>query len=74
MTMFVLIDFNCKFQVGSSKDDDGDGSSASASSDLPTFDIGSKLAELKQTRQLGSQITNKVSKGQIDVKSGTLQH
>ena len=26
---------------------------------LPTFDIGSKLAELKQTRQLGSQITLK---------------
>ena len=27
---------------------------------LPTFDIGSKLAELKQTRQLGSSITMKV--------------
>ena len=26
---------------------------------MPTFDIGSKLAELKQTRQLGSQITLK---------------
>jgi hypothetical protein len=24
--------------------------------DLPTFDIGSKLTELKQTRQLGSQV------------------
>merc|ERR1719189_1306084 len=33
---------------------DGDESSA-----LPTFDIGSKLAELKQTRQLGTQITMK---------------
>ncbi len=30
-----------------------------ASSTLPTFDIGSKLSELKQTRQLGSQITSK---------------
>lgn len=29
------------------------------SANLPTFDIGSKLAELKQTRQLGSQITMK---------------
>lgn len=28
-------------------------------SDLPTFDISSKLTELKQTRQLGSQITMK---------------
>ena len=28
-------------------------------SGLPTFDIGSKLAELKQTRQLGSSITMK---------------
>ena len=46
--------------MGSDKDEDGDGASTSASSDLPTFDIGSKLAELKQTRQLGSQITNKV--------------
>ncbi len=26
---------------------------------LPTFDIGSRLSELKQTRQLGSQITLK---------------
>lgn len=29
------------------------------SATLPTFDIGSKLAELKQTRQLGSTITVK---------------
>eukprot|EP00095_Tigriopus_kingsejongensis_P010498 maker-scaffold436_size171858-snap-gene-0.33 protein:Tk10498 transcript:maker-scaffold436_size171858-snap-gene-0.33-mRNA-1 annotation:"clusterin-associated protein 1 isoform x1" len=29
------------------------------SSELPTFDIGSKVMELKQTRQLGSQITTK---------------
>ena len=29
------------------------------SSTLPTFDIGSKLAELKQTRQLGTSITMK---------------
>lgn len=28
-------------------------------SDLPTFDISSKLTELKHTRQLGSQITMK---------------
>ena len=28
-------------------------------SELPTFDISSKLTELKQTRQLGSQITLK---------------
>ena len=28
-------------------------------SELPTFDISSKLTELKQTRQLGSQITMK---------------
>ena len=28
-------------------------------SELPTFDISSKLSELKQTRQLGSQITMK---------------
>ena len=28
-------------------------------SGLPTFDIGSKLADLKQTRQLGSSITMK---------------
>ena len=28
-------------------------------SELPTFDISSKLNELKQTRQLGSQITMK---------------
>ena len=31
------------------------------SSALPTFDIGSKLAELKQTRKLGTAITMKVS-------------
>ena len=30
------------------------------SSALPTFDIGSKLAELKQTRKLGTAITMKV--------------
>ena len=34
-------------------------SSLEESSALPTFDISSKLAELKQTRQLGSQITAK---------------
>ena len=34
---------------------EGDGDS----SGLPTFDIGSKLAELKQTRQLGTSITMK---------------
>ena len=27
---------------------------------MPTFDIGSKLAELKQTRKLGTAITMKV--------------
>ena len=37
------------------KDDEGDGDSSA----LPTFDIGSKLAELKQTRQLGTSITMK---------------
>lgn len=39
----------------------GSESSASAeeASELPTFDISSKLTELKQTRQLGSQITMK---------------
>ena len=37
-----------------------EGQSASdESSELPTFDISSKLAELKQTRQLGSLITAK---------------
>ena len=34
-------------------------SSSDGSSELPTFDISSKLAELKQTRQLGSLITAK---------------
>jgi hypothetical protein len=28
--------------------------------DLPTFDIGSKLSQLKQTRKLGTKITMKV--------------
>ena len=37
------------------KDDEGEGDSSA----LPTFDIGSKLAELKQTRQLGTSITMK---------------
>ena len=37
------------------KDDEGEGDSST----LPTFDIGSKLAELKQTRQLGTSITMK---------------
>lgn len=32
---------------------------AEEASELPTFDISSKLTELKQTRQLGSQITMK---------------
>ena len=32
---------------------------AGEESGLPTFDIGSKLADLKQTRQLGSSITMK---------------
>ena len=36
-------------------ENDGNGES----SGLPTFDIGSKLAELKQTRQLGTSITMK---------------
>ena len=36
-----------------------DGESEGDSSGLPTFDIGSKLSELKQTRQLGSSITMK---------------
>ena len=35
------------------------GSKEAETSDLPTFDISSKLTELKQTRQLGSQITMK---------------
>ena len=35
----------------------GGGDGGDSSSALPTFDIGSKLSELKQTRQLGSQIT-----------------
>ena len=39
-----------------SESETGDQSSA-----LPTFDIGSKLSELKQTRQLGTQITMKVT-------------
>ena len=34
--------------------------SSGESSALPTFDIGSKLAELKQTRKLGTAITMKV--------------
>ena len=34
-------------------------SESGGESGLPTFDIGSKLAELKQTRQLGSSITMK---------------
>ena len=34
-------------------------SSSEERSELPTFDISSKLAELKQTRQLGSLITAK---------------
>ena len=36
------------------KGEEGEGST------LPTFDIGSKLAELKQTRKLGTKITMKV--------------
>ena len=36
-----------------------DGEGEGDSSGLPTFDIGSKLSELKQTRQLGSSITMK---------------
>ena len=39
--------------VGKEEDEERD------SSALPTFDIGSKLAELKQTRQLGTSITMK---------------
>ena len=35
------------------------GKKETETSDLPTFDISSKLSELKQTRQLGSQITMK---------------
>ena len=35
------------------------GKKEAETSDLPTFDISSKLTELKQTRQLGSQITMK---------------
>ena len=35
------------------------GQSSEDTSELPTFDISSKLTELKQTRQLGSQITMK---------------
>ena len=37
----------------------GGGNKEAETSDLPTFDISSKLTELKQTRQLGSQITMK---------------
>ena len=37
-------------------DNDGE---ADGESGLPTFDIGSKLSELKQTRQLGTSITMK---------------
>ena len=33
--------------------------------DLPTFDIGSKLSQLKQTRKLGTKITMKVKYSQI---------
>ena len=38
---------------------EGEGEAAGHTSGLPTFDIGSKLADLKQTRQLGSSITAK---------------
>merc|ERR1712079_335197 len=38
---------------------EGEGEAAGGESGLPTFDIGSTLAELKQTRQLGSSITMK---------------
>jgi len=44
-----------KTNTGSRDDEDGGGDSSA----LPTFDIGSKLAELKQTRQLGTNITMK---------------
>ena len=37
----------------------GQNGSLEEASELPTFDISSKLNELKQTRQLGSQITMK---------------
>ena len=37
----------------------GQNRSLEEASELPTFDISSKLNELKQTRQLGSQITMK---------------
>jgi len=37
----------------------GNGGGTEGNSELPTFDISSKLSELKQTRQLGSQITMK---------------
>jgi len=37
----------------------GDSDSQTDSTALPTFDIGSKLAELKQTRKLGTAITMK---------------
>ncbi len=70
-------------------DDSGRGSGAGGigeedSSALPTFDIGSKLSELKQTRQLGSQVNeivfvfsgkvlrNCVSSSQITLKGATL--
>ncbi len=36
-----------------------EGGPSEDTSELPTFDISSKLTELKQTRQLGSQITMK---------------
>ncbi len=52
-----------KMSTGSGEGGDGGRLNSSDSLDeasaLPTFDIGSKLTELKQTRQLGSQITMK---------------
>ena len=44
-----------KTNTGAKDDKQGEGDSSA----LPTFDIGSKLAELKQTRQLGTSITMK---------------
>jgi hypothetical protein len=36
-------------------------------SGLPTFDMGSKLSELKKTRKLGTDITLKVQEGRTKV-------
>ena len=48
-----------KINLGKDDKEGGGGGDGDDSAALPTFDIGSKLNELKQTRQLGSQITVK---------------